>query len=187
MSLKEIVLKNRSYRRFYQDRKVSVKELEELVDIARNVASGANRQPLRYKVVCDASDNEKVFSTLKWAAALTDWDGPKEGEKPAGYIIICSPVDVQAPRDEGIAAQTILLSATEKGLGGCMFASVNIPKLNKRLELPSELSARLVIAIGYPKEEVVIEEVSCTDNLKYYRDEENVHHVPKLKLEDVLL
>ena len=86
MSLKETVLKNRSYRRFYQDRKVSVKELEELVDIARNVASGANRQPLRYKVVCDASDNEKVFSTLKWAAALTDWDGPKEGEKPAGYI-----------------------------------------------------------------------------------------------------
>ena len=66
-------------------------------------------------------------------------------------------------------------------------ASVNIPELNKRLELPSELSARLVIAIGYPKEEVVIDEVSCTDNLKYYRDEENVHHVPKLKLEDVLL
>lgn len=87
-----------------------------------------------------------MFSTLKWAAALTDWDGPKEGEKPAGYIIMCSPVDVQAPRDEGIAAQTILLSATEKGLGGCMFASVNIPELNKRLELPSELSARLVTA-----------------------------------------
>ncbi len=79
---------------------------------------------------------------------------------------------MQAPRDEGIAAQTILLSATEKGLGGCMFASVNIPELNKRLELPSELSARLVIALGYPKEEVVIDEVSCTDNLKYYRDEE---------------
>ena len=78
-------------------------------------------------------------------------------------------------------------AATEKGLGGCMFASVNIPELNKRLELPSELSARLVIALGYPKEEVVIEEVSCTDNLKYYRDEKNVHHVPKLKLEDVLL
>lgn len=187
MSFKEMVLKNRSYRRFYQDKKVSVKELEGLVDIARNAASGANRQPLRYKVVCDDAGNEKVFSTLKWAAALTDWDGPEEGEKPAGYIIICSPSDVQAPRDEGIAAQTILLSATEKGLGGCMFASVNIPELNKKLEIPSELSARMVIAIGYPKEKVVIDEASKGDNLKYYRDEENVHHVPKLKLEDVLL
>ena len=187
MSLKETVLKNRSYRRFYQDRKVSVKELEELVDIARNVASGANRQPLRYKVVCDASDNEKVFSTLKWAAALTDWDGPKEGEKPAGYIIICSPVDVQAPRDEGIAAQTILLSATEKGLGGCMFASVNIPKLNEELSIPEGMTARLVIALGYPKEQVVIDEVSEGANLKYYRDDNQVHHVPKLKLENVLL
>ena len=103
MSFKELVLKNRSYRRFFENKKIEKDELVNLVDIARNVASGANRQPLRYKVVCDASDNEKVFSTLKWAAALTDWDGPKEGEKPAGYIIMCSPVDVQAPREEGIA------------------------------------------------------------------------------------
>ena len=187
MSLKEIVLKNRSYRRFYQDKKISEDELKELVDIARNVASGANRQPLRYKLVCDDENNEKVFSTLKWAAALTDWDGPEEGEKPAGYIIICSPVDVKAPRDEGIAAQTILLSATEKGFGGCMFASVNIPELNKNLAIPSELSARMVIALGYPKEVVVIDDASEGDNLKYYRDENQVHHVPKLKLEDVLL
>lgn len=187
MSLKEIVLKNRSYRRFYQDRKISEQELRDLIDIARNVASGANRQPLRYKLVCDDENNEKVFSTLKWAAALTDWDGPTDGEKPAGYIVICSPVDVKAPRDEGIAAQTILLSAVEKGLGGCMFASVNIPELNEKLEISSELSARMVIALGYPKETVVIDEASEGDSLKYFRDENQVHHVPKLKLEDVLL
>ncbi len=187
MSLKEVVLKNRSYRRFYQDKKLDIQELEELIDVARNVASGANRQPLRYKLVCDDDNNEKVFSTLKWAAALTDWDGPEEGEKPAGYIVICSPVDIQAPRDEGIAAQTILLLASEKGLGGCMFASVNIPELNRKLAIPSELSARIVIALGYPKEEVVIDEVSQKDSLKYYRDDNKIHHVPKLRLEDVLI
>ena len=187
MGIKELVLKNRSYRRFYQEKKVSMSELEKLVDIARNTASGANRQPLRYKLVCDEKNNQSVYETLKWAAALTDWDGPEEGERPAGYIIICSSVDVKAPRDEGIAAQTILLSAVEAGLGGCIFASVDIPELNKRLAIPSELSARLVIAIGYPKEEVVIEEASLEDNLKYYRDENNIHHVPKLRLEDVLL
>lgn len=185
--LKELVLKNRSYRRFYNDKKVSYEELEELVDVARNVASGANRQPIRYKIVCDDENNSKVFATLKWAAALTDWDGPVEDERPTGYIVICSPVDVSAPRDEGIAAQTILLAATEKGLGGCMFASVNIPELNRQLAIPSELSSRLVIALGHPKEEVVIDEVSNGDSLKYYRDDNSVHHVPKLKLEDVLL
>ena len=88
-------------------------------------------------------------------------------------------MNVQAPRDEGIAAQTILLSAAEKGLGGCMFASINIPELNSKLEIPS--------ALGYPKETVVIDEASEGDNLKYHRDANNVHHVPKLKLEDVLL
>lgn len=187
MNVKELVLKNRSYRRFYQDKKVSYEELKELVDIARNVASGANRQPLRYKIVCDEAGNEKVFKTLKWAAALTDWDGPEDTEKPAGYIILCSSEKTQAQRDEGIAAQTILLAATEKGLGGCMFASVNIPELNDKLEIPQGMTARLVIALGYPKEEVVIEEVSAKDDLKYYRDKNKVHHVPKLRLEDVIL
>jgi hypothetical protein len=49
------------------------------------------------------------------------------------------------------------------------------------------MTARLVIALGYPKEQVVIDEVSEGANLKYYRDDNQVHHVPKLKLENVLL
>ena len=174
MSFKELVLKNRSYRRFFEDKKIEKNELVNLVDIARNTASGANNQPLRYKVVCDEESNKKVFDTLKWAGALPDWDGPVEGERPAGYIIICSASSVPAPRDE-------------VNLGGCMFASVNIPKLNEELSIPEGMTARLVIALGYPKEQVVIDEVSEGANLKYYRDDNQVHHVPKLKLENVLL
>ena len=137
--------------------------------------------------MCDEESNKKVFDTLKWAGALPDWDGPVEGERPAGYIIICSASSVSAPRDEGSAAQTILLAANEVNLGGCMFASVNIPKLNEELSIPEGMTARLVIALGYPKEQVVIDEVSEGANLKYYRDDNQVHHVPKLKLENVLL
>ena len=180
MSFKELVLKNRSYRRFFEDKKIEKDELVKLVDIARNTASGANNQPLRYKVVCDEESNKKVFDTLKWAGALPDWDGPVEGERPAGYIVICSASSVSAPRDEGIAAWFF-------HLGGCMFASVNIPKLNEELSIPEGMTARLVIALGYPKEQVVIDEVSEGANLKYYRDDNQVHHVPKLKLENVLL
>ena len=99
MSFKELVLKNRSYRRFFENKKIEKNELVNLVDIARNTASGANNQPLRYKVVCDEESNKKVFDTLKWAGALPDWDGPVEGERPAGYIIICSASSVSAPRD----------------------------------------------------------------------------------------
>jgi hypothetical protein len=97
------------------------------------------------------------------------------------------PSGINAPNDEGIAGQTILLSAVEKGMGGCFIANVDRENLSKALNIPSEYVIKLVIALGYPKEEVVLEEIGADGDIKYYRDENQVHHVPKLKLEDVVL
>lgn len=89
--IKELVKKNRSYRRFYQDKKLTKQQLMELVEVARLTPSAANRQPFKYRIVCDEEENEKVFRLLGFAGYLKDWDGPSEGEKPTGYIVITCP------------------------------------------------------------------------------------------------
>lgn len=186
--LKDLILKNRSYRRFYQDHKITVEDLKELVDLARLSASGRNLQPLKYFLSADENTNAKIFSTLAWAGYLKDWNGPEEGEKPTGYIIILG--DTRLTKnyfcDHGIASQSILLGAVEKGLGGCIFASIQRTKLKELLALEDHFEILLVLAIGKPKEKVVVEEVTEGD-IKYYRDTDQVHHVPKRNLDDLIV
>ena len=116
-----------------------------------------------------------------------DWDGPEEGERPAAYIILLSPAGVNAPQDEGIIGQTILLSATEEGMGGCFIANVDRAGLAEAIQVPEGYQIKLVIALGYPKEEVVIDEITKDGDIKYYRDSKQTHHVPKIKLEDLII
>jgi len=186
--IKDLILKNRSYRRFHENHNVSFEELKELVDLARLSASGRNLQPLKYFLSADKDTNEKIFSTLAWAGYLKDWDGPEEGEKPSGYIIILG--DTRLTKnyfcDHGIASQSILLGAIEKGLGGCIFASIQREKLKDLLQIENHFEVLLVLAIGKPKEEIVIENVT-DDDIKYYRDRDQVHHVPKRNLQDIII
>ncbi|MBT7470163.1 MAG: nitroreductase family protein [Candidatus Cloacimonetes bacterium] len=182
--MKDLILKNRSYRRFYQSEKIEKNTLLELIDLARLSPSGANLQPLRHIISNDESKNEKVFSTLSWAGFLADWHGPKEGEKPSGYIVILSETD--AKYDVGIACQSILLGAVEKGLGGCIFASINRDKLRTLLQIPAQYEIMLTLAIGKPKEEIVIEKMK-NNEFKYWRDDHGVHHVPKRDLKDIII
>ena len=184
----DLVTKNRSYRRFYQDVTISTNSLLELIELARLTATGANKQSLKYKLINNSLENEEVLSCLDWAGYLADWEGPEEGEKPSAYIIILNDTRIkQNPNyDVGLACQSILLGAVEKGLGGCMFGSVNREQLRESLTIPVEYDITLVIALGKPKEEVVIADV-VNGNIKYWRDDEHIHHVPKRKLENIIL
>ena len=137
--------------------------------------------------MCDDEENEKVFRLLGFAGYLKDWDGPSEGEKPTGYIVITSPANVNDEVDAGIVGQTMLLAATEAGFGGCFFGNVKRDELKVQLNIPSELKIVYVIAFGYPKEEVVLEDIPADGDIKYYRDENQVHHVPKKRIEDIVL
>lgn len=185
--IKDLVKANRSYRRFDESVPVSYEELLDMVDTARFVASGANKQPTRYRIISDKAECAKVFATLGWAGYLTDWDGPVEGERPSAYILLLGKTSVNAPQDEGIIAQTILLSAVEKGYGGCMLGNVKRDALIKELDLPEGYTVKLVLAIGKPKEEIVIDDISSEGDIRYYREENQVHHVPKIVLDDLLI
>jgi len=187
--INDLIRKNRSYRRFHQNVAIESETLRELIDLARLSASGGNIQPLKYMISSDPSKNALIFPHLRWAAYLQDWPGPAEGERPAAYIIILGDKKVaqQFGCDHGIAAQSILLGATEKGLGGCIIASIVRPELQQVLEIPAHYEILLVIALGKPNEIVVLETVGPDGDIKYWRDEDDKHHVPKRPLEEIIV
>ena len=188
--LKDLVLKNRSYRRFYQDKKLSVETLTELIDCARVTPSIVNSQALKFKPVADDKTNAQVFECLNWAGLLKDWPGPEEGERPSGYIVVLCDLALGRNKyyDEGIAAQTIMLAAVEQGLGGCILGSINKEKLASYLGIDTEkFSIDLVLALGTPKEEVRLTEVGADGSTAYYRDANGVHYVPKRSLKDIII
>jgi nitroreductase len=187
--LKDLMLKNRSYRRFHQDVPVELGTLRELVGLARMSASGANRQPLKFILCCDPEVNAKVFPCLAWAGYLTDWGGPAKGERPAAYIVILNDKKIAATpgTDHGIAAQSIMLGAAERGLGGCMIGSIEKDELVKVLDIPDQYEIVLVLALGKPAETVVLEDVGPDGSIRYYRDDADVHHVPKRTLDELIL
>jgi len=187
--ISELIQKNRSYRRFFEEKEIRIETLRELTDLARLSASAANLQPLKYLLSCDPQKNGHIFPHLSWAAYLTDWPGPQPGERPSAYIIILGDTKIRKTFgcDHGIAAQSILLGATEKGLGGCIIGSIDKQGLRAGLSILSRYEILLVLALGTPKETVVIETVDQTGSIRYWRDGRDVHHVPKRTLNDIIL
>lgn len=182
-------MKNRSYRRFYQEESISMDVLRDLVDLARFSPSAANRQPLKYILANEPEQNAKIFSCLGWAGYLKDWPGPKEGERPSAYIVILGDTRITNDFycDHGIAAQSIMLGAVEKGLGGCIIASVNREKLREVLQIPEDYRILLVLALGKTRETVVLEELGADGDIRYWRDPEGAHHVPKRSLSELII
>lgn len=187
--LKDLVQKNRSIRRYDASYQVTKEQLIALVDLARLTPSAANRQPLKYILCCDPETNEKVFPCMGWAGYLQDWKGPEPQQRPTAYIVMITEVQI-APHvniDPGIAAQTILLGAAEMGLNGCMIASVNKNKIRKALNIPTTYEILLAISIGKASEIVQIDALEKDGDIRYWRDDSSIHHVPKRKLEDVIV
>lgn len=189
MSLSDLVERNRSYRRFDEKRPIERETLIEFVDLARHTPSAANRQPLKFMISWTAADNARIFPYLRWAGALTDWNGPADGERPAGYVLILGDTGIskQVRWDDAIAAQTILLAAVERNMGGCMIGSIDREGLGNALDIPDHLEVLLVVALGTPAERIVLHDGTSPDERPYWRDEEGLHHVPKRSLDEVLL
>lgn len=188
MKLLDLIKKSRSYRRFYQDHTIDYKELELMVEAARLSPSSRNIQPLKYMIVNQIELNNQIFPFLAWAGYL-DWDGPVEGERPSAYIIqiLDKSITSQYSCDHGITAQSILLQATELGYGGCIIASVKREALGLLLSISNDKYEIInIIALGKPKEEVIIRNLT-DNNYKYWRDDNQIHYVPKRRLEDIIL
>ncbi len=187
--IKDLIVKNRSYRRFYENHSVSESTLQELIELARLSPSASNLQPLKYYLSSDSKSNDKIFPCLGWAGSLQNWQGPRESERPSAYIIIFGDrnINKSIDCDHGIAAQSILLGAVEIGLGGCIIASIDRDKLRSLLNIADNLDILLILALGEPKEAVKIERVENDGDIKYWRDKEQIHHVPKRSLEEIII
>lgn len=186
--IRDLILRNRSYRRFDSAVKIDLTRIERWIDLARMSPSGRNMQPLKYAVCTDEKINALIFPHLGWAGYLKDWNGPAENERPVAYIAILLDRKLAENHycDEGIAMQSILLGAVEEGFGGCIIGSVNKSRMAKVLKLPENLEILNVLALGKPAEKVVLDTAE-NGEIKYWRDENSVHHVPKRPLKEVII
>lgn len=186
---KDLILRNRSYRKYYNGKKVSVDQLRSLIDLARNTPSSKNQQPLKYILVSDNADVDFVESHLKWAKFLKKWSGPERSEQPPAYIIMLVDKNIseQANIDAGIAAQTILLGACEKQMGGCILRSVNRVALSEYFNLSSNFEIVQVIAIGYPNQEIKLTLPDAEGSVNYFEGNDGTHYVPKRELDDIII
>jgi nitroreductase len=162
--------------------------LREWVDLARNSASARNAQCIKYILSTSEASNAQIFDQLAWAGYLKDWPGPEEGERPTAYIILMldTKISDNLMCDDGIASQSILLGAVEAGFGGCIIRSINKKKLGGLLNITDQYEIIQVLALGKPKEVVVLDEIKDGE-IKYWRDENRVHHVPKRTLDEIIL
>ena len=188
-TVRKLVYRNRSYRRFREDGRVSRETLRALADLGRMSACSANQQPLKYILSSEPQANARIFPHLRWAKKLAGWAGPEEGERPAAYVVILGDKSIVESfgQDHGIAAQSMMLGAAEQGLGSCMIANIDRPGLRAALDIPERFDLLLVLALGEPAEKVVVDELETGDDPGYWRDREEVHHVPKRRLSEVIL
>ena len=192
MTFLDMVKKNRSYRGFDESRRISREKLLELVECARLTPSAANRQPLKYDLIWQPEEVSAVLKLTRWAAALPERHLPDPGKGPTAFIVMLQETEwvkeaAACQRDIGIAAQTLLLAATEKGLGGLMIGNFDRAGLENLRQYPEHLVPQLVIALGKPDERIVLTEAETNGPVSYYRDEQDVHYVPKRRLDDIVI
>lgn len=189
---KELVKKNRSFRGYDESYRFTKEQLEDYVDTTRYTASSVNMQPLKYFIAYEKEMVDTIQKMTKWARALPDLNLPYVGKRPTGFIVVCQDINISLNterfmKDVGIVAQTILLQATEEGLGGCMIGNFKKEEVMETLKLDDNLVPLLIIALGKPDEEIVITEIPESGSTNYYRDKEDVHYVPKRSLGDILI
>jgi nitroreductase len=189
MNLEQLILRNRSYRRFDPSKPIDTATLRYLVDIARRTPSAANRQPLKYILLAQSSRCATLFTHLKWAGALKGWGGPAENERPTAYVIVLGDRDISTNPgcDHGIACQSMLLAAAERGLGGCMLGAIDRDSIRRDFKIPERFDILLVVALGTPAETCVLEDTRPGADQTYYRDAASIHHVPKRPMEEIVL
>lgn len=190
--IKELVIQNRSYRGFNHQRKLTREELTELVDCARLTASSVNMQPFKYYIAWQEDEVAAIQAQTHWARGLPQIQLPHPGMEPTGFIVILQDTSIfeglqRFQKDCGIVAQTMLLRAAEMGLGGCMIGNFSAGALKEILDLPEHLAPLLIIALGEPAEQIVLKEIAPGESTAYYRDDRDIHYVPKRKLEDIVL
>ena len=185
----ELVKSSRSTRRFNPDVKISLETLRELIELAGLTPSSRNRQPLKYILITEAQKRGEVFSCLNWAKALPDWGGPEISERPTAFIVILGDSEIANDYsiDPGIVAQTIMLGARSRGIAGCILQSIDRDRLRKKLRIDTRYNILFNLALGAPAEDIFIEAMPKDGEVKYWRDDQGGHHVPKRSKDELIV
>lgn len=184
-TLARLLKANRSYRGYDAKFEVRPDQLQRIMEVATLCPSARNQQVLRFRPVLK-DEAAKVLQHIRLGGALPELNLPFEGTEPNAFIVICStvPDSHYVSVDLGIVAQSMLLQATEIGLGGICIGAFDHAAIREALALPYE--PLLVLAIGRPNERIEIVECNEGDSLTYYR-EGGVHYVPKININDLIL
>lgn len=189
--LRNLLERNRTYRRFDGTFQVEEQVLLRLVELTRYCASGRNLQPLAYRLVTGREECAAVYPTLAWAGYYRDWAGPAVGERPTAYLVQCldTRLTPDCLCDDGLQLEAVTLGATALGLGCCIIKSFDARMLAGVLSLPGHMKPRYVVAVGKPVETVAIDNAGSSPDASvvYYRDSAGVHHVPKRPLEALIV
>ncbi|MEF8847763.1 MAG: nitroreductase family protein [Candidatus Thermoplasmatota archaeon] len=184
MEVEEAIVNRRSIRRFKR-KTIDLKTLQKLVNAGRLAPSAANLQPLRFLIVNKKDLCRKIFENIGWAGYLKDWN-PSLDEQPAAYIILLNADEENKweSRDAGLASSNIVLQAESLGIGSCILCNIDRKKIRDILNIPKNLLVDSVIALGYKDEVCIADEMK--DTVKYWRDKQDVVHVPKRKMSEVM-
>ena len=186
MDVYQAITTRRTIRRF-QPKPIEPAVLERIVDAGRLAPSGANCQPVEFILVTQATLCQQVFTTTAWAGRVTPRRTPKAGQEPTAWVIVLLNSQrgpATATADAAAAIENMLLTAVDAGLGSCWIGSVQRKELAAILNIPDHCTIDSTVALGYPDESPLAEETD--DDIAYYLDDNDLLHVPKRRLKDVL-
>ena len=188
----DLIKKNRSCRGFDPNRRVTREEMDYILECARFGPNSMNKQAIKFYIARDEDTVAAIQPLTGWAKQLPQMQLPHPGKYPTAFVVVCldKTISDSVPmfiRDASIAAQNMLLAATELGLGGCMVGSFRAGDLCRTLNLKEQFQPLLVVAIGKPDETIVLTEAQPGANTAYYRDEQDVHYVPKRSARELVI
>lgn len=186
-SLDSLLLKNRSCRGYDHSVPISEDVLRRIVGVNTKIPSARNQQVLRFKLVVDESEVALINNNIKLGGALPHLNLPFPDTEPIAFIVVTSiaNVDHNVYIDLGISLQSMLLKSVEIGFNGIIIGAFDAKSISKGLGLNNLPLA--VVAIGKSIEKYRLVDVPSNGSLKYYRDENGVHCVPKLSLDDIII
>lgn len=184
--LKTLIQEARTTRRFKKDSTVDIKDLKEILDLARITSSAKNMQPIKYILVTQEEAVHKLAQTATWASHLKNWD-QSEDERPSAFILMLNDqmIDGFPMFDAGASFTAISLAAKAKGLATCPMASIDKELCKKLFVIPDCYDVMIGIAIGIGTENIKLIDTESFDT-NYYREDDDTHVVPKRTLSSII-
>lgn len=180
------IIKRRTIRRF-QEKPVPFSLLKKCVNAARLGPTARNAQPLEFVAVFGQEQIKGMNEAVYFGGAVKQ-KGRVKGEEPKAFVVILANKQKSDEKyigmDVGIAAEAIVITAMEAGVGSCMMGAIERERIKGILGIPNNFEVPLVIALGYPKEKSVAEDEE--KGVPYGADEKGVMHIPKRSLGKVM-